>query len=144
MESMDYIEPDVSENYKYLQEHNTSTREQLAQQPPQFQPVHEQPPQRQRREVVPKAPPQEPQGTTTKAVPLRPPPGLEQVPLQPPGLGTTSKAPPVKAPPIVPPPKPAQPQPVAGPQQHRPVGKHYNPVRPRPQPTSWSNSTTRH
>ena len=30
MESMDYIEPDVSENYKYLQEHNTSTREQLA------------------------------------------------------------------------------------------------------------------
>ena len=39
----------------------------------------------------------------------------------------------MKAPPIAPPPKPAQPQPVAGPQQHRPVGKHYNPVRPRPQ-----------
>ena len=39
MESMDYIEPDVSENYKHLQEHNTSTREQLAQQLPQFQPV---------------------------------------------------------------------------------------------------------
>ena len=37
----------------------------------------------------------------------------------------------MKAPPIAPPPKPAQPQPVAGPQQHRPVGKHYN--RPRPQ-----------
>ena len=69
MESMDYIEPDVSENYKYLQEHNTSTREQLAQQPPQFQPV-EQPQQRSRREVVPKVPPQEPQGTTTKALPL--------------------------------------------------------------------------
>ena len=89
MESMDYIEPDVSENYKYLQEHNTSTREQLAQQPPQFQPV-EQPPQQPRREVVPKVPPQEPLGTTSKALPLRPPPGLEQVP---PGLGTTSKAP---------------------------------------------------
>ena len=133
MESMDYIEPDVTENYKYLQEHNTSTREQLAQQPPQFQPV-EQPAQRPRREVVPKVPPQEPPGTTTKALPLRPPPGLEQVqpqPAAPPGLGTTSKAPPVKAPPIAPPPKPAQPQPVAGPQQHRPVGKHYN--RPRPQ-----------
>ena len=39
----------------------------------------------------------------------------------------------MKAPPIAPPPKPAQPQPVAGPQQHRPVGKHYNPARPRPQ-----------
>ena len=124
MESMDYIE-----NYKYLQEHNTSTREQLAQQPPQFQPVQEQPP-RPRREVVPKVPPQAPQGTTTKALPLRPPPGLEQVPVQPP-VGTTSKAPPVKAPPIAPPPKPAQPQPVAGPQQHRPVGKRSN--RPRPQ-----------
>ena len=73
MESMDYIEPDVSENYKYLQEHNTSTREQLAQQPPQFQPV-EQPQQRPRREVVPKVPPHEPPGTTTKALPLRPPP----------------------------------------------------------------------
>ena len=73
---MDYIEPDVYENYKYLQEHNTSTREQLAQQPPQFQPVQEQPlQQRQRREVVPKVPPQEPLGTTTKALPLRPPPG---------------------------------------------------------------------
>ena len=132
MESMDYIEPDVSENYKYLQEHNTSTREQLAQQPPQFQPVQEQQhqPQRQRREVVPKVPPEEPLGTTTKALPLRPPPGLEQVPAQPP-LGTTSTAPPVKAPPTAPPPKPAQPQPVDGPQQHRPVGKHYN--RPRPQ-----------
>ena len=132
MESMDYIEPDVSENYKYLQEHNTSAREQLAQQPPQFQPV-EQPPQRPRREVVPIVPPQEPLGTTSKALPLRPPPGLEQVPVPPRGLGTTSKAPPVKAPPIAPPPKPAQPPPVAGPQQHRPVGKHYNPVRPRPQ-----------
>ena len=132
MESMDYIEPDVTENYKYLHEHNTSTREQLAQQPAQFQPV-EQPTQRPRREVVPKVPPQEPPGTTTKALPLRPPPGLEQVQPQPavPNLGTTSKAPPVKAPPIAPPPKPAQPQPVAGPQQHRPVGKHYN--RPRPQ-----------
>ena len=31
MESMDYIEPDFSENYKYLQEHNTSKREQLMQ-----------------------------------------------------------------------------------------------------------------
>ena len=133
MESMDYIEPDVTENYKYLQEHNTSTREQLAQQPPQLQPT-EQPVQRPRREVVPKVPPQEPPGTTTKALPLRPPPGLEQVqpqPAVPPGLGTTSKAPPVKAPPIAPPPKPAQPQPAAGPQQHRPVGKHYS--RPRPQ-----------
>ena len=80
MESMDYIEPDVTENYKYLQEHNTSTREQLAQQPPQFQPVQEQQPQRQRQEAVPKVPPQEPQGTTAKALPLRPP-GLEQVPL---------------------------------------------------------------
>ena len=39
----------------------------------------------------------------------------------------------MKAPPIAPPPKPTQPQPVAGPQQHRPVGKHYNPARPRPQ-----------
>ena len=79
MESMDYIEPDVSENYKYLQEHNTSTREPLAQQPPQFQPVQEQPPlQQQRREVVPKVPPQA-LGTTAKALPLRPPPGLEQV-----------------------------------------------------------------
>ena len=99
----------------------------------QFQPA-EQPAQRPRREVVPKVPPQEPPGTATKALPLRPPPGLEQVqpqPAAPPGLGTTSKAPPVKAPPIAPPPKPAQPQPVAGPQQHRPVGKHYN--RPRPQ-----------
>ena len=131
MESMDYIEPDVSENYKYLQEHNTSTTEQLAQQPPQFQPVQEQQ-QRPRREVVPKVPPQEPLGTTTKAIPLRPPPGLEQVPVQPP-LGTTSKAPPAKAPPIAPPPQPGQPQPLAGPQQHRPVGKHYNPARPRPQ-----------
>ena len=123
MESMDYIEPDVTENYKYLQEHNTSTLEQLAQQPPQFQPA-EQPAQRPRREVVPKVPPQEPPGTTTKALPLRPPPGLEQVPPQPaapPDLGTTSKAPPVKAPSMAPPPKPAQPQPVAGPQQHRPV-----------------------
>ena len=78
---MDYIEPDVSENYKYLQEHNTSTREQLAQQPPQFQPVQQQPLQRPSREVVPKVPPQEPQGTTTKTLPLRPPPGLKQVPL---------------------------------------------------------------
>ena len=106
MESMDYIEPDVSENYKYLQEHNTSTREQLAQQPQQFQPVQEQPQQRaQRREAAqpqqPPVPPQEQLGTTTKAVPIRPPPGLEQVPAQPPGpLGTTSKAPPAKAPPI--------------------------------------------
>ena len=73
MESMDYIEPDVSENYKYLQEHNTSTREQ----PPQFQPVV-QPQQRPRREVVPKVPPQEPLGTTSKALPLRPPPGLSR------------------------------------------------------------------
>ena len=128
---MDYIEPDVSENYKYLQERNTSTREQLAQQPPQFQPVQEQQP-RPRREVVPKVLPQEPQGTIAKALPLRPPPGLEQVPVQPP-LGPTSKAPPVKAPPIAPPPKPAQPQPVTGPQQHRPVGKHYKKARPRPQ-----------
>ena len=90
---MDYIEPDVSENYKYLQERNTSTREQLAQQPPHFQPAQEQQPQppRQRREVVPKVPPQEPLGTTAKALPLRPPPGLEQVPVQPP-LGTTSKS----------------------------------------------------
>ena len=64
MESMDYIEPDVSENYKYLQEHNTSTR--VAEQPPQFQPVQEQQPQRQRREVVPKVPPQEPLGTTAR------------------------------------------------------------------------------
>ena len=132
MESMDYIEPDVSENYKYLQEHNTSTREQLAQQPPQFQPVQDQ--QRPRREAVPKVPPPERLGTTAKALPLRPPPGLEQVPVQPPGpLGTTSKAPPAKAPPIAPPPQPARPQPVVGPQQHRPVGKHYNPARPRPQ-----------
>ena len=132
MESMDYIEPDVSENYKYLQEHNTSTREQLAHQPPQFQPVQEQPQQqRPRREVAPKVPPHEPLGTTSKALPLRPPPGLEQVPVPPPGLCTTSKAPPVRAPPIAPPPKTAQPQPVAGPQQHRPVGKHYNPPRPQ-------------
>ena len=36
MESMDYIEPDISENYKYLQEHNTSTREHLVQQPHSF------------------------------------------------------------------------------------------------------------
>ena len=89
MESMDYIEPDVSENYKYLQQHNTSTREQLAQQPQQFQPAQEQPQQRaQRREVLqPKQPPVpqlEPLGTTTKAVLLRPPPGLEHVPAQPP------------------------------------------------------------
>ena len=97
------------------------------------QPVEQQPQPRTRREVVPRLPPQEPLGTTGKAPPLRPPPGLEQVPAPPPGLGTTSKAPLVKAPPIAPPPKPAQPQPVAGPQQHRPVGKHYNPVRPRPQ-----------
>ena len=135
MESMDYIEPDVSENYKYLQEHNTSTREQLAQQPQQFQPVQEQPRQRaQRREVLqpnqPPVPQQEPLGATTEAIPLRPPPGLEHVRAQPPGLlGTTAKAPP-----IAPPPQPVRPQPVAGPPHHRPVGKHYNPVRQRPQP----------
>ena len=138
MDSMDYIEPDVSENYKHLQEHNTSTREQLAQQPQQFQPVREQPQLRaqRREEVQPQQPPVPPQGqlgTTTKAVPIRPPPGLEQGPVQPPGpLCTTSKAPPAKAQPIAPPPQPVRP-PVAGPQQHRPVGKHYNPVRLRPQ-----------
>ena len=139
VESMDYIETDVSENYKYLQEHSASTREQLAQQPQQFQPVQEQPQQRaQRREAAqpqqPLVPPQAHPGTTTKAAPLRPPPGLEQVPVQPPGPpGTTSKAPLAQAPPIAPPPQPARPQPVAGPQQHRPLGKHYNPARPRPQ-----------
>ena len=48
----------------------------------------------------------------------------------PPGLpGTTAKAPP-----IAPPPQPVRRQPVAGPQQHRPVGKHHNPARQRPQP----------
>ena len=59
MESVDYIEPDVSENYKYLQGHNTSTSEQLAQQPPQFQPVQEPQQQRQQRREVqqPKQPP---------------------------------------------------------------------------------------
>ena len=67
MESMDYSLPDVSENYKCLQEHNTSTREQLAQQP-EFQPVQEQPQQRaQRRETAQPqqlpVPPQEPLGT---------------------------------------------------------------------------------
>ena len=70
VESMDYVEPDVSENYKYLQEHNANTREQLAQQPQQFQPAQKQPQQRaQRREAAqPKQPPvplPEPLGTTT-------------------------------------------------------------------------------
>ena len=90
-------------------------------------------------------PPQEELGTTAKAVPIRPPPGLEQVPAQPPGpLGATSKAPLERAPP-----QPVRPQPIAGPQQHRPVGKHYNPARPRPQqagailqqPTDMNNDT---
>ena len=132
---MDYIEPGVSENDKYLQERNASTREQLAQQPPQFQPVQEPQQQKaQQREVLqPKqlpVPQLEPLGTTTKAVPLQPPPGLEHVPVPPLGLpGTTAKAPP-----IAPPPQPARPQPVAGPLQHRPVGKHDNPARQRPQP----------
>ena len=128
MESMDYIEPDVSEDYKYLQEHNTSTREQLAQ-PPQFQSVQEQqqgPPQAQQLPVPPAldyVPP------TAKAVLLRPPPGLEHIPELPPGLPGAL----AKAPPIAPPPQPAR-QPVAGPQQHRPVGKHHNPARQLPQP----------
>ena len=127
------FEPYVSESYKYLQEHNISTREQLAQ-PPQLQPVQEQQQRPQQREVPqpqqwqqPSVPPAlEYVPPTAKAVPLRPPPGLE---LLPPGLSGAR----AKAPPIAPPPQPAR-QPVAGPQQHGPVGKHHNPARQRPQP----------
>ena len=66
---------------------------------------------------------------TAKAVPLRPPAGLEHVPELPPGIPCAL----AKAPPIAPPPQHAR-QPVAGPQQHGPVGKHHNPARQRPQP----------
>ena len=77
---MDYIEPDVSENYKYLKSTTQALENNLHNNHHSSKPVQEQQ-QRPRREVVPKVPPQEPLGTTAKAIPLRPPPGLEQVPV---------------------------------------------------------------